>query len=306
MTDGYMPRRDALAAAGLILLLAALVACASTAPRGSAATPAASGVPTPTALPSYTLRVVAHGFGQPDDLTLDARGHIVFSDLANGSVARVTADGRLVVLTRGLPEPEGLVALPDGTLLIAVQGQSGQGIDAVLRLAPGSSTPDRFVAFPNPTGNPGLDGLSRDPRTGDILVADSPNGNVYRVSADGQRVSLLAAGFVRPTDAIADAAGNVYVADEYGNRVARVAPDGAVTTLARIAYTDDLAFDSDGTLLVTSLSMNALLRLDPSSGRVLATLATGLREPQGLAVDPTGNLYVSEAQANVIVELRRA
>jgi DNA-binding beta-propeller fold protein YncE len=53
---------------------------------------------------------------------------------------------------------------------------------------------------------------------------------------------------VRPTDAVADGAGNVYVADEYRNTVDRIASGVAITVLAHIQLPDDLAFDRDGSL----------------------------------------------------------
>jgi serine/threonine-protein kinase len=308
-TRRILGRPSALAVGSL--MLAALVACSGTTAGGPATTPTAtpSAVASPTCGPAspmhYTPVVIARGFGQPDDLTLDGQGRVLFADLGNGSVNRIEPDGRITVLVSGLPEPEGLIAEPDGALLIAVQGSNGDGIDEIRRLLPGSATPTRLIRFTNATGNPGLDGISRDPRTGDILAADSPNGKVYRISPDGEQITLLAGGFVRPTDAIADSAGNVYVADEYGNKVARIAPGGVVKILAQVPLPDDLAFDLDGSLLVTSLGSDALLRLDPASGRALGTVATALHEPQGLAVDSAGNLYVSEQRANTVVELKR-
>jgi serine/threonine-protein kinase len=281
--------------------------CASpTATAARTAAPAATPRPTPTLGPArYTPVVLAHGFGMPDDLTLDAAGDVLFADQANGSVNRLAPDGHVTTLASGLPETEGIIAEGDGSLLVAVQGQDGQGIDRILRLTPGGAAPHVFASFANATGKAGLDGISVDPRTGDILAADSPNGVVYRVSADGRHITPLARGFVRPTDAIADAAGNVYVADEYGNSVARIAADGSVTKLASVPLADDLAFDVDGTLLVTALNGDTLVRLDPATGKQLAVVAGGLHEPQGLAVDAAGNLYVSEQLGNVIVELRR-
>jgi DNA-binding beta-propeller fold protein YncE len=53
---------------------------------------------------------------------------------------------------------------------------------------------------------------------------------------------------VRPTDAVADGAGTVYVVDEYGNTVDRIAPGGAITGLARIPLPAALAVDREGAL----------------------------------------------------------
>jgi DNA-binding beta-propeller fold protein YncE len=305
-------QRSRLALAWPLAVLALLAACAgaSPVPRATATTARATAtpLPSPTTTPGsghYTMRVFARGFGSPDDLVLDAQGRLLFADFGNDGVNRVELDGHITTLNKGLAEPEGIVALPNGTLIFAVQGTNGQGVDQLLRLAPDGTSPTAFATFANHTGMPGLDGISRDPATGALYVADSPNGTIYRVSDDGQRSTLLARGFVRPTDAIADGAGNVYVADEYGNRVARIAPDGTVTTVATLGLPDDLAFDVDGTLLVTVLDHSLLVRLNPATGQMLSTVASDLHEPQGLAVAPNGAIYVAEQLANQIVVFTR-
>ena len=264
--------------------------------------------PSPAPAPHYTPVTLAHGEGNPDDLTLDGQGRVIFADSGSGSIFRVESDGHVTRLASGLPAPEGVLVEPDGSLLVSVQGKPGNVTDKIVRVVPATDSGSYtvFASFTNTTGNVGLDSIWRDGQTGDILAADSPNGKVNRISADGTRVTLLASGFTRPVDAIADAAGNVYVADEYGSRVVVIAPDGSMRDLAHLSLPDDLAFDNDGTLLVTLLGNNTLVRLDARAGHVLATLATNLHEPQGLAVDAAGNLYVSEETANTLIELRRS
>lgn len=271
----------------------------------STARPTVTLVPTATPTPHYTLVTLAHGAGNPDDLTLDPQGRVVFTDSVSAQVFRVEADGHVTQLASGLPAPEGVLVEPDGSLLVAIQGTPGHTTDKIVHLTPGTGSPTVFASFTNTTGNVGLDGISRESQTGDILAADSPNGKVYRISADGKQKTLLASGFTRPVDAISDAAGNIYVADEFGSRVSVIAPDGSARVLAHLSLPDDLAFDGDGTLLVTLLGNNTLVRLDAHSGRVLATVASNLHEPQGLAVDTSGNIYISEETANTVIELKR-
>ncbi len=298
----------------LLVALLALAACQPSATRPAASpvgsatpTPAATGTPTRTTGPArYSQVNFVQGVTSPDDLTFDAQGRLLFVDLATGSVERRETNGALTTLARGLPTPEGIVALADGSLLVAAQGVAGQGIDEILRIPAQGGAPTIFAHWTNATGNEGLDGIRLDPTTGELLVPDSPNGIVYRLSLDGQRQTVVARGFVRPVDALADSTtGALYIADEWGSRVVRVAPDGGVTTLAHIGYPDDLALDLDGSLLVTSLTDNTLIRLDPTTGAQLGVVASGLQQPQGLAVDANGNLYVSEQNAHTIVEFVR-
>jgi len=271
------------------------------------ATPAASATPTRPAGPArYRQTTLVQGVASPDDLTFDAQGRLLFVDLATGSVERREANGAITTVARGLPTPEGIVALADGSLLVAAQGTAGQGLDELLRIPAQGGAPTIFARWTNTTGNEGLDSIALDTTTGELLIPDSPNGIVYRLSLDGQRQTVVARGFVRPVDALADPAnGAVYIADEWGGRVVRVAPDGSVTTLAHTGYPDDLALDLDGSLLVTSLTDNSLIRLDPTTGARLGVVASGLQQPQGLAIDARGNLYVSEQDAHRIVEFVR-
>lgn len=310
MKRGWVARRFVpLAALVSALLMAGCASSSGTAQRTPTVPPTATATalpPTATPVPRYAAVTLAHGEGNPDDLALDAQGRVIFADSGSGDVLRVEADGRVTRIASGLPAPEGVLVEPDGSLLVSIQGKAGAGVDAIVRELPGSGDPYTvFASFRNTTGNVGLDSIWRDPRSGDVLAADSPNGKVYRLSADGSQRTLLASGFTRPVDAIADAAGSVYVADEYGNRVSVIAANGSVRDLAHLSLPDDLAFDTDGTLLVTLLGNNTLVRLDPRTGKVLATIATNLREPQGLAVDAAGNLYVSEETANMVIVLRR-
>ncbi len=297
-----------------VLCALSLAACATRAtnvpPVAPTHTPAATAtptlIPTPTLAPArYTKLVLAHGFGSPDDLTLDAQGRVIFADFGNNGVNRINADGSVTVLARGFPEPEGIVPLADGALIVAVQGNNGDHIDMIERLTPPTYAATVIHTFANTTNLPGIDSLSLDPATGDLLVADSPNGVVYRLRTDGSDLRRIAGGFVRPTHALAGPNGTVYVADEYGGVVARIAPTGTVTRLATLSYPDDLAWDADGSLLVTALGDNTVVRLDPANGAKLATLAGNLFEPQGLAVDARGDVFVSEQRANIVIELRR-
>lgn len=295
-----------LLAAFALLVLAACSSATSAARPTPTVPPTTTPVPTPTLPPAvYAPVLLTQGFGCPDDLAQDPAGNLVFSDQGNGTVNRLTADGHVTPIIGGLNEPEGVIYDANGTLLVGEQGDNGQHIDQIDQVLPGATTTTRFLTLKNATNTPGVDSLSLDPRTGDLIVADSPNGTLLRISRDGQHIQTLAHGFVRPVDAIADAHGTIFVADEYGNAVLRVAPDGTTSTLIHLPDPDDLAFDLDGTLLVTVLGDNTVRRIDPATGKDLGTLARNLFEPQGLLVDVHGNLYVSEETANAIVELVR-
>lgn len=276
---------------------------AATALPIATATPTPTNTPTPTTPTRYTAKTLLQGVGHPDDLTFDQQGRLLFSDEISGTVSRLNGDGSVTVLLRGLAGPEGLVSLPDGTLLIAEQDTN-----RILSLAPGASRPAAIRTLPGRVGTAncqhGVDQIVLDPTNNTIIVPDSPNGNVYRMSLDGKTFTLLASGIVRPVGAFVDQQGTIYVADECGGAVWKITPSGAKTRLGGFGMPDDVAFDPAGNLLVIDLkpSIHALIRVNLATGKRETLASAGWIEPQGLLVDARGNIYVADDVANKIIE----
>jgi sugar lactone lactonase YvrE len=302
LTRGWIP-----AALAAILLLA-LAACngASTsakAPTATATSTRAAATPASSPTGRYTAHLLLHGSQRPDDLAFDLQGRLLFSDYYAGTVSRLNADGSVTVLLHGLAGPEGLVVLSDGTLIIAEQRTN-----RILSLAPGAASPTVIRDLPGTnsgaTCKEGVDGIALDPTNTTLIVPDSPTGDVYRMSVDGRTLTKIASGIARPVGAVVDGQGNVYVADECGGAVVRITPAGAITRIGGFSMPDDVAFDPQGRLLVIDLgpSAHALIRVDLQSGQRETLAASGFIEPQGLAIDAHGDVFVSDDASNRIVE----
>jgi sugar lactone lactonase YvrE len=266
--------------------------------------------PTLTVLPDttptrYTSQVLLSGGGRPDDLAFDQQGHLLFSDFYNGTISRLNADGSATKIITGVAGPEGLVVLSNGTLIVAEQRTN-----RILTLAPGAKSLTVLRAIPGtPSSAPckdGIDGIALDATTNTLIVPDSPTGNVYRLSLDGKKLTLITSGIVRPVGAVVDAQGTIYVADECGGDVVRITPDGRSTRITGFGKPDDVAFDHHGNLLLIDLlpSIHALIRIRQSTGKREILASKGFIEPQGLAVDENDNIYVSDDYANKIVEFK--
>lgn len=228
----------------------------------------------------------------------------MFNDFYAGTISRLNADGSVTLLFSGLAGPEGMVYLPDGTLFIAEQRTN-----RILQIAPGTTAPTVLRVLPGtPSSLPckdGIDNIALDPTSNTLILPDSPTGNVYRMSLDGKTLTLLAGGIVRPVGAAIDNQGNVYIADECGGAVVRIATSGKTTRIGGFGMPDDVAFDAQGNMLVIDLkpSIHALIRVLQTTGARQTLLSTGLIEPQGLIIDARGNIYVSDDYANIITEL---
>jgi serine/threonine protein kinase, bacterial len=120
---------------------------------------------------------------------------------------------------------------------------------------------------------------------GNIYVADVTNNDIRKITPAGLVTTLAggkegyadgtgtAAQFFSPSGVAVDGAGNVYVTDTYNQRIRKITPAGVVTTLAGSGATgpgNGGYADGAGT---TQALFNA---------------------PSGIAIDPSGNLYVAD------------
>jgi sugar lactone lactonase YvrE len=134
-----------------------------------------------------------------------------------------------------------------------------------------------------------------------------------------------------------DAAGNLYIADSYNHRVRKVAHDGTITTIAgngTATYSGDgsqatsaglkspieVTVDVSGTLYIVDGQDNRIRKVTPAG--IISTVAGNgsegfagdggpatqakLAYPHGLAVDPSGNLYIGDSRNGRIRKVTQA
>jgi sugar lactone lactonase YvrE len=134
-----------------------------------------------------------------------------------------------------------------------------------------------------------------------------------------------------PVAVIVDAAGNLYISDHYNYRVRKVLADGIIITVAgsgNLGYSGDggsaagaalsqpfgLALDTAGNLHIADFDNNRV-RVVNSQGIITTEAGNGrsgfagdggsatsasLNGPVGIAVDPSGNLYIGDSGNNRI------
>ena len=160
-----------------------------------------------------------------------------------------------------------------------------------------------------------------------VAIAD---GATTTLAGDGTGVGGFADGtgtgasFDWPGGVAVDGDGNVFVGDSANHRIRRITPGGVVTTLAGSAvpglvdglgaaasFTSPhgLAFGPDGALYVADTGNHAIRRIElgPAGARVETVAGTGtagttdgqgsgaeFNQPEGLAVDPRGRIFVAD------------
>ncbi len=250
-----------------------------------------------------TLSLIWQGKSSPDDIAVGSDDSIYFGDLTAHAVLRLPANASVnavpEVVWPSLGEPEGIIYLPDNTLIVADQQTNRlYRIDLELR----TMVPVYDVG--NKTNNPGIDGIGLDPLNGDILVPDSPTGRILRIPVlpvPGQKATTILSGYKRPTSVAMSLYGTLYICDEYGGRIYRVAPNGKQTVIAEMSLPDDVVLDSKGNVLVNSLQ-GTIWEINPATNRKTA-LVVGLKAPHGLALDSHGNVIIADATLNQIYRL---
>ena len=263
------------------------------------------GVPLPTSGPVPALQ---YGLISPGRLAADQAGNVYITD-ASGLLV-VTPDGMLRQIRPGeSPIVTGIAVdgagnlyatlsnhntyagqlarvAPDGSLQILAGSGAAGFSDGCTAAAPGvPKAINAAIAFPGD--------LASD-AAGNLYFADPSNGRVRLVTRDGL-IHTVAGGpggsfggddgpaghafLSGPTALALDSHGNLYVADTNNNRVRQIDPFGTIRTVA---------------------GSGALAGQDPAC---VATSGTVLSRPSGLAVDPAGNLYISDTGNNRVLKL---
>lgn len=171
----------------------------------------------------------------------------------------MSADGGSVTSQQVGGGPEGVAA--DGSTLYVAQ----QDLNRVVALGPPQRT---VVTLPARAGNDGVDGIAFDVARGVLLLPDSPTGQLYTMRSDAAAPKLLAAGLGRPVAAVADPAGDTFVASESTPGLTELSASGARTTLGHFTDLDEVVWHA-GLLYVTELDHRDVVAVDPVSGASL-------------------------------------
>jgi hypothetical protein len=174
------------------------------------------------------------------------------------------------------------------------------------------------------TGLNGPVGVGLD-SSNNIFVACSGSGNIRELTQTGT-LSTYATGFTSPNGLAVDGSNNIYITEFSEDVVMRITTDKIITTLAgsagqsgstdgtnnaaRFNHPWGVAVDGSGNLFVSDSTNCAIRRLTPSQTNWIVTTIAGqpgraghldgigtntlFNAPTGIAVDGSGNVYVSD------------
>lgn len=245
-------------------------------------------------------------FKFPGGVAVDEAGIVYIADSSNYTIRRVSAGGDVTTLagTAGVyghndgtgaaasfSAPEGVAVDGEGNVYVAdsynhnIRKVTPSGVVTTLAGSAGNA------GSANGTGTAARFNLPRGVAVdgdGNVYVADTDNHTLRKVTPGGLVTTLAgsagiwgstngtggAARFHRPNGVAVDGDGNVYVADSANNLIRKVTPGGVVTTFAGIAGEWG---SEDGSVAVARF-----------------------QDPQGVAVDDAGNVFVADYMNNTI------
>jgi sugar lactone lactonase YvrE len=244
-------------------------------------------------VPGYLDGVgTAAKFNYPWAVKCDAAGNVYVTDMYNYSIRKITAAGVVTTLAgNGTPgyangtgtaarfnRPTGLTFDAAGNLYVAdpvnycIRKITAAGVVSTVIFNPGSSQPEASHGFI-------VDA------SGTIFGCQQTNHSIMRYTTDGSswQIGYGSAGFKDgnysvgqfwgPSDVVADAQGNMYVADAGNGAIRKVAANGDISTLAgngTKSYADGVGS------------------------------AARFSSPSGILMDKHGNLIVADATNHVI------
>ncbi len=255
-------------------------------------------------------------FYYPIGVATDSSGNVYIGDSGSGTIRKITPAGMVTTLA-GLAGSFGSV---DGT-----------GSAARFNTAYGVATDSSGNVYVADRGNCTVRKVTPSGAVTTLAGLAGACG-----SADG---TGSAARFSGPAGVAIDSIGNVYVADSLNSTIRKITPSGAVTTLAglagnpslippnvdgigsaaRFSFPAGVATDSLGNVYVADSLNSTIRKITPAA--VVTTLAgppgnpgsadgTGsasrFRNPAGIAIDTSGNVYIADSYNETIRKITPA
>lgn len=267
-------------------------------------------------------------FSTPTGVAVDANGNLWVSDTISARLRFVNRSPNQVTIFPGTASAQDV---PAGQIVTVNRNVGGGNTDGVPVIQAGFDSPqglfitNQGIFVADSKGGPNVPPQQINSRRtslirfintssstvtfypGSAAPISVPPGQIAKIAGGGENTAngdggfALAAKFVAASDVVVDGNGNIYVADVGQNAVRKISANtGVVASLALTAkqYTG-LGLGPDGRLYIANYTDNTVLRENSAGSGTFTSLATGGAKPRDVAVDASGNAYVTMGPASV-------
>jgi len=201
----------------------------------------------------------------PTGVALDSIGNLYVADKANNRIRRVGLNGTITTYA--------------GTGASGNAGDGGAAMLATLN-SPTSVTFDSI---------------------GDLYIADTGNARLRMVTPGGVIVPVLTGALTAPAYMMFDSDKNLYIADSAA--IFKVTPAGAMTPLfAGLQSPRGMVIDPSGNFYFSEPLSKQVWMFTPSGTHSLIAAGAWIN-PQGIALDASGNLLVADSGLNQVLSV---
>ncbi len=272
----------------------------------------------PSGAATFPSGITGSGINQSYGMALDVRGNVwianeqTASNSGNGDVSELDSSGQAVaseITAGGIYFPIGVAADTNGDMWFADYGDS----KVTLLSSSGSAISSSSGWGGTSLGFP-------------VAVAVDAGHNAWvanqggllpitEISPDGSQVSNYNCDCNGASGVAADQSGNIWIANYYGNSISEVNTCGTMeldaTTGGGVLRPQGIAVDGSGTVWVANYQGNSLSELGGASGAFAGKFLSpssgfgadaSLLDPYGLAIDSSGNLWVTNAGKNTLTQ----
>jgi uncharacterized protein (TIGR03437 family) len=250
----------------------------------------------------------------PTGIAVDSSGNLYIADSQNLRVRKVAGSNINSVAGNGL---------------LSFSGDNGPALQAQMYLPQGVAVDSGGNVYVSDTGNNEVRRVGKD-------------GSISRYAGNGSAGfggdggAATSAQLTAPAGLAVDSGGNLYIADSLNSRVRKVTPSGSISTVAgngnagfggdngsatgaQLNTPVSVAVDAAGNLYIADLNNNRI-RMVNSGGTITTFAGSGnqgyggdsgpatsamLNLPRGVAVDPSGNVFIADSGNQAIREVTK-
>lgn len=238
--------------------------------------------------------VVEPGEGRSDDIVVSLTGDLIWTDPRSGVVRRMSDNGEIRDIAKGLRGVNSIAFNRDGKRLFV--GQTGTG-DGLWEIDPDGVREPRLVAAK--TG--GVNAFSFGP-DGKIYGPVTVRNTLVRVDPESGKLETLIEGLHHPVSARFDQNDQLYVINGANGELLSVDIDTRSTKhVATVApAVDSMSISPQGNAYVSNMADNAIIEVNLKTGDTRALTESPLAFPRDIDMvhtDSGGILYVADGTA---------
>ncbi len=204
-------------------------------------------------------------FNHPCGVAIDSSGNLYVANTYNSQIREINISGNITTIASSttFDYPYGIAVDLSGNVYVADTGNN-----KICKIDK-SGTVSTFAGFNNPHG------VAVD-SSGNVYVADTGNNKICKIDKSGNITTLAGSGskgstdsngtsasFNQPYGVAVDSSGNIYVADNYNNKIRKIDTSGNVTTLVAnlFNYLTGVVIDSSDNIFAVDSYNNIIYKI---------------------------------------------